>query len=100
MVWALSITGPVHPQRAAKNQHEQEKEDARNLKPHNAANAAEGAQKAADAARDPSRGSSSGLTGSMGLGGGSRGSRLGGGTVDGRVGACCDAFTGHSPGHP
>jgi hypothetical protein len=34
------------------------------------------------------------------LGGGSRRSLLGGGTVDGRVGAGGDAFPGHSPGHP
>jgi hypothetical protein len=56
VVGAAKPTGANAPKRRGKNQHRQQEEDARDFKPQDAANAAEGAQKAANSACKSSAG--------------------------------------------
>ena len=56
MIWAVGPTGSCAPECGCEDHHRQEEEDAGNLKPDDAADPLEGAQKAAHAADDSASG--------------------------------------------
>lgn len=99
MIGTVCEAGPGAPKCGGKHQNRQEKEDAGDLKPQDAAHSAERAQKTSHAARNAPGNLSGSLTGgsvlSCGFGNLSRCGRPGRG-----LGACSNLLAGDAPGDP